>query len=47
MSDREGGLQGKYTEPAPDLSFNKFIASLIGKLSEYSKAKQLDEGKRS
>ena len=44
MSDREGGLQGKYTEPASDLRFTDFVASLIGKLAEYKKAKEL-EGK--
>lgn len=42
MTDRTGGLQGKYTEPAADLRFNGFVASLIGKLSEYTKGKQLE-----
>lgn len=41
MSDREGGLKGKYTEPAADLSFANFVASLVGKAAEYIKAKQL------
>src|SRR5262249_7334920 len=41
MSGREGGLEGKYTEPAEDLHFTDFVASLVGKASEYAKAKQL------
>jgi hypothetical protein len=44
MTNRESGLQGKYTEPAADLRFTDFVASLIGKLAEYMKAKEL-EGK--
>jgi hypothetical protein len=44
MSDRENGLLGKYTEPAEDLRFNDFVASLIGKMTEHTKAKELDEG---
>jgi len=45
MSEREGGLEGKYTEPAPDLRFSDFIASLIGKATEYTKSKELEAGK--
>lgn len=41
MSDREGGLQGKYTEPAHDLKFSGFVASLVGKAAEYKKSKEL------
>lgn len=41
MADREQGLKGAYKEPASDLTFNGFIASLIGKLSEYAKRKEL------
>jgi hypothetical protein len=41
MSDRKDGLNGKYTEPATDLAFANFVASLIGKASEYVKSKQL------
>jgi hypothetical protein len=43
-SDREGGLEGKYTEPAQDLRFADFVASLVGKATEYVKAKQLHGG---
>jgi hypothetical protein len=41
MSDRESGLKGKYTEPAADLAFPKFVASLVGKVAEFVKSKQL------
>ena len=41
MSNREGGLKGKYTEPAADLAFATFVASLVGKAAEYVKSKQL------
>jgi len=41
MSDREGGLKGRYTEPAADLAFTAFVASLVGKATEYAKSKQL------
>jgi hypothetical protein len=47
MSDREGGLQGKYSEPAADLRFTDFVASLIGKATEYTTAKRLEEGTKS
>jgi hypothetical protein len=40
MSDRKDGLKGKYTEPATDLTFANFVASLIGKAAEYVKSKQ-------
>lgn len=30
MSDATGGLKGRYSEPSPELSFEKFVASLIG-----------------
>ena len=43
MTDREGGLRGKYTEPAADLRFAAFAASLAGKLAEYKKAKELEK----
>ena len=45
MSNREGGLQGQYTEPAKDLQFTEFVASLVGKAAEYVKVKQLQGGK--
>jgi hypothetical protein len=41
MSDRESGLEGKYTEPAQDLRFTDFVASLVGKAAEYVKTKEL------
>jgi hypothetical protein len=41
MSDREGGLNGKYSEPAEDLRFSLFVASLVGKMAEYKKWKEL------
>jgi len=41
MSEREGGLRGNYTEPAADLAFAQFVASLIGKAAEYVKSRQL------
>jgi hypothetical protein len=41
LSDREGGLRGEYREPASDLRFKDYVASLIGKLAEYRKAKEL------
>jgi hypothetical protein len=44
MSDREGGLEGKYTESAADLRFSDFAASLIGKAAEHLKAKELESG---
>lgn len=42
MSNREGGLLGKYTEPASDLRFKDFVASLVGKMAEYKQAKELE-----
>lgn len=42
MSDRKDGKEGSYTEPATDLRFSGFVASLIGKLTEYQKAKELE-----
>jgi len=31
LSDAKGGLKGKYKEPAPELNFEKFLASLLAK----------------
>jgi hypothetical protein len=42
MSQKEAGLNGGYTEPASDLRFNEFVASLVGKISEFLKMKQLN-----
>jgi hypothetical protein len=44
LSDRDGGLRGEYREPATDLRFSDYVASLVGRLAEYQKAKEL-EGK--
>lgn len=46
MSDRDTGLRGEYIEPAPDLSFATFVASLVGKASAYVKSKQLGHESR-
>ena len=35
LSDREGGLEGRYTEPSDEISFRRFAASLIAKVAEY------------
>lgn len=31
LSSREDGVKGKYTEPAPELNFEKFMASLLAR----------------
>lgn len=41
LTDRDSGLRGEYREPATDLRFSDYVASLIGKLAEYRKAKEL------
>jgi len=41
MSDRVSGLNGKYAEPAADLTFRNFVASLVGKISQHAKMKEL------
>jgi hypothetical protein len=46
LTDREGGLRGEYREPATDLRFTDYVASLTGKLAEHQKSKELDEGKQ-
>jgi Restriction endonuclease XhoI len=46
LTSREGGLHGEYREPASDLRFSDFVASLIGKLAEYQKAKELEGRKQ-
>lgn len=35
LSSRESGRCGEYSEPSPDLTFRNFLASLLGKISEY------------
>jgi hypothetical protein len=46
LTERDGGLRGEYREPATDLRFTDFVASLIGKLAEHQKAKELEAEKR-
>ena len=41
MSDRVTGQQGKFSEPALDLTFKNFVASLVVKIAEHVKMKQL------
>jgi len=36
MSDRTRGRKGVFREPAPDLSFRSFVASLLGRAAEYA-----------
>jgi hypothetical protein len=35
MSDQVSGQEGKFSEPAPDLTFKNFVASLIGKVAAH------------
>lgn len=44
LSDREGGQKGEFREPASDLRFVDFVSSLIGKLTEHQKARELERG---
>lgn len=37
LSDRGGGLKGKYREPSAELSFQNFAASLTGRMVAYAK----------
>jgi len=46
LTGRAGGLRGEYREPATDLRFGDFVASLIGKLAEHQKARELEESKK-
>ena len=39
LSDSKGGLRGKYKEPAPELNFEKFMASLLGRAISVAKTK--------
>lgn len=36
LSDREGGLKGRYQEPSEELTFSRFAASLIGRAATYA-----------
>jgi hypothetical protein len=38
MSDRDGGLRGNYREPDPELTFEKFTASLLARAIAIAKA---------
>jgi hypothetical protein len=38
MSDADGGRNGNYLEPAPELSFRSFVTSLLAKAIAVSKA---------
>lgn len=35
LSDRIGGVKGEFSEPAEDLSFRIFVASLLGRIAEH------------
>jgi hypothetical protein len=37
MSERVSGLQGRYKEPSPELTFHEFITSLVGKVIMHAK----------
>ena len=39
MSNAEDGLKGRYSEPAPELSFQNFIESLLAKAIASAKLK--------
>jgi len=41
MSDRVKGLEGRFSEPARDLAFANFVASLTGKIAEHIQMKKL------
>ncbi|MBI5492236.1 MAG: restriction endonuclease [Deltaproteobacteria bacterium] len=40
MANREGGLRGEYSEPAPELGFRNFATSLMGKAIAYAKKRK-------
>lgn len=40
LSDAEGGLQGKYREPNPELTFEKFTASLLSRAIALAKSRE-------
>lgn len=39
MSDKAGGLKGRYTEPVLELGFGNFVASLTGRAIAYSRSR--------
>jgi hypothetical protein len=40
MSSAEGGARGAYREPAPELSFENFIGSLVAKAIAVAKVRE-------
>ena len=40
LSDSNSGLRGKYKEPAPELNFEKFMASLLGRAISVAKTRK-------
>jgi len=40
LSDSDGGLRGKYIEPTPELNFEKFMASLLGRAISVAKTRK-------
>jgi hypothetical protein len=42
LSTAKGGLKGDYREPAPELTFEKFMASLLARAAAIAKTRQSD-----
>jgi hypothetical protein len=40
MSDGRNGLKGAYQEPAPELSFQNFVESLLGRVIATTRTKK-------
>lgn len=40
MSSAEGGVRGAYREPAPELSFENFVGSLVAKAIAAAKVRE-------
>jgi hypothetical protein len=40
MSEKAGGLKGRFREPSPELSFGTFVASLLGRAIAVSKLRE-------
>jgi hypothetical protein len=40
LSDAEGGLRGEYREPNPELTFEKFTASLVARAIGLAKSRE-------
>ncbi len=43
LSTSTGGVKGIFSEPASDLTFATFVASLLGRVTEHTKLKQLGD----